>query len=150
MFKKLKNKNDEILRTRYLIAFIVMIINLGVSLIFLVPIILMLVSGHDWESFWQLAIIIPTFCLFLLALFYEIFASKEIKERKEKDSEKTIEQYSFNWLKITIAAVSSVVIIIFAFIFLRFFALIVLLIVVIINLLIFYPELRKKIISRDS
>jgi len=81
MFKKLKNKTDEALNTRYLIAFIVMIISLGVSLIFLVPIILMLVSGHDWESYWQLAIIIPTVCLFLFAFFYAIIINKE-RERE--------------------------------------------------------------------
>ena len=89
MFKKLKNKTDEILRTRYIITYIVMIINLVVSLIFLVPIMLMLVSGHDWELSWQLAIIIPTFCLFLVALFYAIVLNKERKRRIEEDPEKT-------------------------------------------------------------
>ena len=81
MFKELKNKTDEVLRTRHSIAFIVMVINLAVSLIFLFPLILMLASGHDSDSYWQLYIIISTFCLFLLALFYNRVISKEMNER---------------------------------------------------------------------
>ena len=151
MFKKLKNKTDEALRTRQIIAFIVMIISLGVSLFFLFPIILMLASGHDSDYYWQLYIIIPTFCLYLLALFYERVVSKEIKERIKKDPEKTIELYSFNWFKILIAAVSGLVIIIaYPFFSRKIYVLIILAILVIINLLLFYPELREKIISRDS
>lgn len=150
MFKELKSKTDEVLNTRYLIAFIVMIISLGVSLIFLVPMMLMLVSGHDWESYWQLAIIIPTFCIFLLALFYAIIINKERKRRIEEDPEKTIKSYSLSWLKITIAAISSVAIIVIAVMFLGLFSLIILAILIMINLLIFYPELKEKIISSDS
>ena len=88
MFKKLKNKTNEILRIRHIIAFIVMIISLGVSVFLLFPFILMFASGHDGELNWLLFIIIPTFCLFLLASFYDSFVRKEIKKRIENDSEK--------------------------------------------------------------
>ena len=152
MFKELKNKTVEVLRTRYIIAFIVMAISIAVSLIFLFPLILMLASGHDSEYYWQLYIIVPTFCLFLLTLFYNRVISKEIKKRIEKDPEKTTEQYSFSWKKILMAAVSSMVIIIIAYIFFskKVYVLIILVILVIINLLLFYPELREKMIRRDS
>ena len=149
MLKELKNKTDEAIRARQIIGFLVLIISFSAFLIFLFFYILIFAVGHGGELNWSLYIAIPSFCLFLLAVFYERAITKERKRRiEDEELEETKKKIHFGWLEIIVVTVITAIISTFSFLFLaRILSIIIIVISVIcgvIFLLVFSPKLREK------
>jgi len=121
MFNELKNKTDEAIRTRQFIGFLVMIISFSAFFFFFILYIRYFSVGHPGELIWSLYTAIPSFCLFLLATYYERTIIKERKRRIEEDElEETKKNIYFGWVEIIVVSVIGAIMIPASFLYLGF------------------------------